>query len=126
MPEHADRLAELVEVSAARVALGEMCLESEAIARAGSRIGLADDVVIPDALKGYAAIALERQLVDPVMTELGWGFAPADGTTRLAAAKGLLQLRDILAGTAVAPGAGPIVDEQPTVHLEIFKKRPRR
>jgi serine protease AprX len=101
-------------------------LESQAIARAGSNVGLVDDFLIPDALSGYAAIALERGLLDPVMTELGWGFAPADGTTRLAASKGLLQLRDILAGMAVAPSTGPIVEEQPTVHLETFRKRPRR
>ena len=99
-------------------------LEAQALARAGSRVGLADDFLIPDALKGYAAIALERALLDPVMTELGWGFAPAAGTSRLAASKGLLQLRDILAGTAVyAPF--PIVEEQPTLELTRFPKRRR-
>ena len=99
-------------------------LEAQALARAGSRVGLADDFLIPDALKGYAAIALELALLDPVMTELGWGFAPAAGTSRLAASKGLLQLRDILAGTAVyAPF--PIVEEQPTLELTRFPKRRR-
>jgi hypothetical protein len=97
-------------------------MEAQAIARAGSRVGLADDFLIPDALKGYVVIALERGLLDPVMTELGWGFAPDAGTTRLAASKGLLQLRDILAGTAVY-AAPPIVEEQPTIELPRLIRR---
>lgn len=100
-------------------------MEAQALARAGSRVGLVDDFLIPDALKGFAAVALERGLLDPVMTPLGWGFAPADATTRLAASKGLLQLRDILAGTAVY-AAPPIVEEQPTVELPLPRFRKHR
>ena len=101
-------------------------MEAQAVARAGSRVGLTDDFLIPDPLKGFAAIALERGLLDPVMTPLGWGFAPNDGTTRLAAAKGLLQLRDVLAGTAVF-AAPPIVEQEPTVELPLprFHRRSR-
>ena len=98
-------------------------MEAQAIARAGARIGLADDALVPDALKGYVVTALERGLLDAVMTELGWGFAPDAATTRLAASKGLLQLRDILAGTAVY-AAPPIVEEQPTIELP--RRRMRR
>jgi serine protease AprX len=99
-------------------------LEAQALARAGARVGLADDFLIPDPLKGYAAVALERALIDPVMTELGWSFAPDAGASRLAASKGLLQLRDILAGTAVY-AAPPVVEEQPTVELLRFPTRRR-
>jgi hypothetical protein len=100
-------------------------MEAQALARAGSRVGLVDDFLIPDALKGFAAVALERGAARSRDDAARLGLRSGHATTRLAASKGLLQLRDILAGTAVY-AAPPIVEEQPTIELPLPRFRKHR
>jgi len=65
---------------------------AEADARAGEALGLKDDTQIPPALRGYAAVALERGFIETVPSSKGARFAPAGSVPRLAAARFLLRL----------------------------------
>ncbi|HKY32404.1 MAG TPA: S8 family serine peptidase [Candidatus Polarisedimenticolia bacterium] len=69
-------------------------LEAEALARAGEPLGLADESSIPEALKGYAAVALGRGFIEPVALAGGEGFDPDGPVSRLSAARFLVKLLD--------------------------------
>jgi hypothetical protein len=76
-------------------------LASEADARAGETLGLDDEHRIPDRLKGYAAVAIERGLIDA-----GSAFDPTGKLTRLHAASMLLRVLELRAAPPPAPAAG--------------------
>ena len=67
-------------------------LEAEAEARAGEALGLADESTIPDAKKGYVAVALERGFIQAVSLAGGDSFDPNGSLSRLSAARYLVKL----------------------------------
>jgi hypothetical protein len=72
-------------------------LAAEAQARAGEPLGLTDENRVPDRLKGYVAVALERGLLAPLPDGAGDRFDPTGKLTRLEASARLLTLLDLLA-----------------------------
>jgi serine protease AprX len=82
-------------------------LASQADARAGETLGLNDDAAIPLALRGYAAIALERGFIETVPAHPGARFAPTGSIPRLTAARFLLRLLgDRSGGLTLVPPMG--------------------
>jgi hypothetical protein len=81
-------------------------LEQEAVERAGETLGLVDDDRIPDRLKGYAAVALERGLIEPASAPEGAAFAPTGKVLRLEVAKRLLVLQELLSEHATGESDG--------------------
>ena len=70
-------------------------LASEAQARAGESLGLADEDKIPLDLRGFVAVALERCLIDTVATASGPAFDPKGPLPRLNASRFLLRLLEL-------------------------------
>jgi len=71
-------------------------LQAEAEARAGESLDLIDASIIPSGLRGYVAVALERDLIDSVPAAGGEKFDPQGTVSRLDAARflpALLELR---------------------------------
>jgi serine protease AprX len=68
--------------------------EAEALSRAGTPLGLADEDKIPLALRGYVAVALEQGFIDSFSTSSGLSFDPNGFVPRLNAANFLLHLLD--------------------------------
>jgi hypothetical protein len=73
-------------------------LAAEADARAGEELDLEDQSKIPDALRGYAAVALERGFIGAVLTSTGALFDPKGSLSRLEAACRLHLLLDPAGG----------------------------
>jgi serine protease AprX len=80
-------------------------LASQADARAGESLGLADDAAIPLPLRGYVAMALERGFIDTIAAHPGGArFSPSGSIPRLNAARFLLRLLgDRSGGLALLP-----------------------
>jgi serine protease AprX len=70
-------------------------LEAEACARAGEALGLRDESSIPSNLRGYVAVALEKNLVRTITRADGPYFLPSGSLRRLDAADLLLNLLDL-------------------------------
>src|SRR5258706_3793892 len=70
-------------------------LEAEAQSRAGERLGLLDDNKIPFALRGYAAVALDRGLIETVPAAAGSKFDPKGDVPRVDAARYLIRLLEL-------------------------------
>ena len=80
---------------------------AEADARAGETLGLKDDWQIPPALRGYAAVALERGFIETLPSPPGARFAPAGSVSRLQASRYLLNLLgDRNGGLSLVPMLG--------------------
>jgi serine protease AprX len=73
-------------------------LASQADARAGETLGLADDAAIPLSLRGYVAVALEQGFIDTIPAHPGARFAPSGSIPRLNAARYLLRLLGFRSG----------------------------
>jgi serine protease AprX len=78
-------------------------LASQAEARAGEVLGFQDDASVPLALRGYAAIALERGFIDTVPGNTAPRFSPSGKVPRLSAARDLLALLGARSGVALVP-----------------------
>ncbi|HKQ96253.1 MAG TPA: S8 family serine peptidase [Candidatus Polarisedimenticolia bacterium] len=83
-------------------------LAGEADARAGETIGLCDDLSVPLPWRGYAAVALERGLIDTVTSKSGICFAPSGTVPRLNAARFLLRLLGLREGGLAFAPAGTV------------------
>jgi len=79
-------------------------LEAEAQSRAGGTLPVADAASIPSSLRGYVAVALERNLIAAVPGANGSCFNPAGTLARLDAARFLLNLLDLRGGATLAAG----------------------
>jgi len=79
-------------------------LQAEAQSRAGETVPVADAASIPSSLRGYVAVALERNLIAAVPGVNGSSFNPAGTLARLDAARFLLNLLDLRGGATLAGG----------------------
>jgi serine protease AprX len=70
-------------------------LQAEAEARAGESLGFLDQNKIPLALRGYVAVAVERGLIDIVVSGGAVSFDPKGDVPRIAAACFLLRLLEL-------------------------------
>ena len=66
--------------------------ESEALAREGEALDLADETAIPSELRGFVAVALESHLIDAIQAGGGLSFNPGGSLSRLSAAQYLPRL----------------------------------
>jgi serine protease AprX len=82
-------------------------LAAEADSRAGETLGLVDEQQIPARLGGYAAVALDRGLVEIVPDGRGARFDPAGKLTRIDAAAMLLSVVDLRLAAETAGSEEP-------------------
>ena len=78
-------------------------LAAEAESRAGANLGLADEDRIAPGDRGYAAVALERGFLSPVVIEGVAAFDAKGQLERIEACRRLLALLDVRSGSRFAP-----------------------